>query len=84
VNRVQSRRLLSGAIWAAPRRISANITLRSFSSPEEAEGQKESEGLRPEETILLAKGEGLFKFPEKSKSKISPCVDCSRVADEKH
>lgn len=37
----------------------------SFLSPEEAEGQKESEGLRPEETILLAKGEGLFKFPEK-------------------
>jgi len=43
----------------------------SISSPEEAEGQNESEGLRPEETILLAKGEGLFKFPEKSKSKIS-------------
>jgi hypothetical protein len=43
----------------------------SFSSPEEAEGQKKSEGLRPEETILLAKEEGLFKFPEKLKSKIS-------------
>ena len=71
MNRVQSRRLLSGAIWAAPRRVPAiNYSLacpESFSSPEEAEGQKESEGLWPEETILLAKGEGLFKFPEKSK-----------------
>jgi hypothetical protein len=43
----------------------------SFSSPEEAVGQKETEGLLPEEIILLAKGERLFKFPEKSKSKIS-------------
>jgi len=66
--------LPSGAIWVAPEGFSCNYYFacpESISSPEEAEGQKESEGLRPEETILLAKGEGLFKFPEKSKSKIS-------------
>ena len=73
MNRVQSRRLLSGAIWAAPRRVPAiNYSLacpESFSSPEEAEGQKESEGLWPEETILLAKGEGLFTVARKIKIK---------------
>ena len=74
VNGVHSRRLLSGAIWGAPEGFSCNYYFacpESISSPEEAEGQKESEVLRPEETILLAKEEGLFEFPEKSKSKIS-------------
>ena len=71
LNRLQRRRLLSGTIWAAPRRVPATITPRvqSFSSPEETEGQKESEGLRPEVTILLAKGEGLFTVARKIKIK---------------
>jgi hypothetical protein len=62
------------AFWSdlvAPRRVPATITPRVqiFLSPEEAEGQKESEGLRPEETILLVKREGLFTVARKIKIK---------------
>jgi hypothetical protein len=73
VNRLQSRRMLSGAIWAVPKRVSPAITTQrtqNFSSPEKgAEKQKESDDLQPEDTILLAKGEGLFTVARKIKIK---------------
>jgi hypothetical protein len=70
VNRLQSRRMLSGAIWAVPKRISTTPRTQGFSSSEEvAEKQKESEDLQPEATILLAKGEGLFTVARKIKIK---------------
>ncbi len=54
VNRLQSRRMLSGAIWAAPRVFTTQRS-HGFSSPED--------------TILLAKGEGLFTVARKIKIK---------------
>jgi hypothetical protein len=73
VNRLQSRRMLSGAIWAVPKRVSPAITTQrtqDFSASEKGtEKQKESEDLQPEDTILLAKGEGLFMVARKFKIK---------------
>ena len=73
VNRLKSRRMLSGAIWAVPKRVFPVTTtqlVRDFPPPEEeAEKQKEYEVLQPEDTILLAKGEGLFTVARKIKLK---------------
>jgi hypothetical protein len=69
VNRVQSRRMLSGAIWAVPKRVSPATPTQhaqDFSSPEEGTGElKGSSELKPEDTILIAKGEGLFTVARK-------------------
>lgn len=78
VNRLQSRRLLSGAIWAVPKKIfpyAPTPQVPDFSLPQkEPEKQKESVELQPvelqpEDTILLAKGEGLFTVARKIKIK---------------
>jgi hypothetical protein len=71
VNRSQSRRMLSGAIWAVPKSVPASHQhTQGFSSPEEiAEKQKASVGLQVEETLLLAKGEGLFTVARRIKIK---------------
>jgi hypothetical protein len=69
VNRLQSRRMLSGAIWAVPKRVfpvTATPRTQGFSSPEKAaDKQKKFEDLQPEDTLLLAKGEGLFTVARK-------------------
>jgi len=71
VNRLKSRRMLSGAIWAVPKRVATTTQrVQDFSSPEEgAEKQKEPKGLQSEDTILLLKGEGLFTVARKIKIK---------------
>lgn len=71
VNRLQSRRMLSGAIWAVPKRVAVPTQrVQDFSSPEGGAGEQvESNELQPEDTILLAKGEGLFTVARKIKIK---------------
>lgn len=55
VSRLQSRRMLSGAIWAVPKKVP---------SPQRTQG-----GASPDDTILLEKGEGLFTVARKIKIK---------------
>ena len=71
VNHLQSRRMLSGAIWAVPKRLaSPNYRVQDFSMPEEVvEKQKGSEDLQSEDTVVLKKGEGLFAVARKMKIK---------------
>jgi hypothetical protein len=71
VNHLQSRKILSGAIWAAPKRVAIpNHRVQDFSVPVEVlEKQKRSEDLQLEDTIMLGKGEGLFSVARKIKIK---------------
>jgi hypothetical protein len=73
VNRLQSRKMLSGTIWAIPKRVPPATfaqRVQDTSSPEEmGEKQKNSEHLRAKDTILLAKGEGVFTVARKIKIK---------------
>jgi hypothetical protein len=71
VNHLQSRRMLSGAIWAVPKRvIIPSHHVQDFSPPEELlEKQKGSEDLQSEDTVVLKKGEGLFAVARKIKIK---------------
>ena len=71
VNHLQSRRMLSGAIWAVPKRVAiSSHRVQNFSMPEEVvEKQKGSEDLQSEDTVVLKKGEGLFAVARKMKIK---------------
>ena len=71
VNHLQSRRMLSGAIWAVPKRVAIpSHRVQNFSMPEEVvEKQKGSEDLQSEDTVVLKKGEGLFAVARKMKIK---------------
>ena len=71
VKHLQSRRMLSGAIWAVPKRIAIpGHRVQDFSPPEELlEKQKGSEDLQSEDTVVLKKGEGLFAVARKMKIK---------------
>ena len=71
VNHLQSRRILSGAIWAVPKRVAIpSHRVQDFSPPEEVvEKQKGSEDLQSEDTVVLKKGEGLFAVARKMKIK---------------
>ena len=68
---LQSRRMLSGAIWAVPKRVAIpSHRVQNFSMPEEVvEKQKGSEDLQLEDTVVLKKGEGLFAVARKMKIK---------------
>ena len=63
--------MLSGAIWAVPKRVAIpSHRVQGFSMPEEVvEKQKGSEDLQSEDTIVLKKGEGLFAVARKMKIK---------------
>ena len=71
VKHLQSRRMLSGAIWAVPKRVAIpSHRVQDFSPPEEVvEKQKGSEDLQSEDTVVLKKGEGLFAVARKMKIK---------------
>jgi hypothetical protein len=71
VKHLQNRRMLSGAIWAVPKRVAIpSHRVQDFSMPEEVvEKQKGSEDLQSEDTVVLKKGEGLFAVARKMKIK---------------
>jgi hypothetical protein len=70
-NHLPSRRMLSGAIWAVPKRVAIpSHHIQDFSPLEEVvEKQKGSEDLQSEDTVVLKKGEGLFAVARKMKIK---------------
>jgi len=70
VNHLQSRRMLSGAIWASPKKvpqIAPQPPAQGLTQPEEtvAEKPKEPTSLQSENIIKLVKGEGLFTVARK-------------------
>ena len=71
IKHLQSRRMLSGAIWAVPKRVAVSShRVQDFSPPEEiVKKQKGSEDLQSEDTVVLKKGEGLFAVARKMKIK---------------
>lgn len=71
VKHLQSRRMLSGAIWAVPKRVAIpSHRVQDFSMPKEVvEKQKGSEDLQSEDNVVLKKGEGLFAVARKMKIK---------------
>jgi hypothetical protein len=71
VNHLQSRRMLSGAIWAIPKRVAIpSHHVQDFSPLEEVVEKKKGSGdLQSEDTVVLKKGEGLFAVARKIKIK---------------
>jgi len=75
VNRLQNRRRLSGAIWAAPKKVFPLVNLPVSEKKDEA--QRDAEVSRPGDFIKLERGDGLFSVARKIKTE---GVHPSRIA----